>query len=104
MWFYKIKHEPKSKKVLIIWNTKATYAKNILGFGGVGACMLNQVWLAAFSLLSLAIMLGYYLYRYGDLVRALRISEKCNQLEYTGSKYSFKHPLHVRVPVARLQK
>ena len=76
MWFYKIEHDPKTKKVLIIWNTKATYAKNILGFGGVAACLLNQVWVAAFCLLSLVVMLSYYLFRYGDLVRALRNSEQ----------------------------
>lgn len=104
MWFYKFEHDIKSKKVKIIWNTKATYAKNTLGFGGVIACMFNQVWLAALCLLLLVGMLSYYLYRYGDLIRALRNSEKQNQLEYTGSRYSFKHPLHVFVPVARLSK
>ncbi|MEG0470635.1 MAG: hypothetical protein RR562_12075, partial [Longicatena sp.] len=100
MWFYKFEHDPKAKKVRIIWNTKATYMKNIVGFGGVIACLLNYVWIATICLGSLAILLAYYLHRHGDLVKALRISEKNNALEYTGSRYSFKHPLNVLVPVA----
>ena len=104
MWFYKFEHDPKSRKVRIIWNTKATYVKNILGFGGVAACLLNYVWIAGICLISLAVLLGYYLHKYGDLIKALRISEKNNLLEYTGSRYSFKHPLHVVVPVTGLTK
>lgn len=104
MWFYKFEHDVKSKKVCIIWNTKVTYIKNVLGFGGVGACFLNYVWVAGICLVSLAILLGYYLHRYGDLIHALRIGEKENSLEYTGSRYSFKNPLHVMVPIARLTR
>lgn len=101
MWFYKIEHDAKKKRVRIIWNTKMTYVKNLLGFGGVGACVLNQVWIAGICLLALALLLGYYLYRYGDLVRALRVHEKDNRLEYAGSRYSFRNPLIVFIPVNR---
>lgn len=104
MWFYKFEQDTKEKKIRIIWNTKATYLKNILGFGGVAACLLNYVVLAVICLISLAMLLSYYLYRYGDLVKALRISEKENMLEYTGSRYSFKNPLNVMIPIARLTK
>lgn len=102
MWFYKIEHDKKIKMVKIIWNTKMTYIKNILGFGGLLACLLNQVWIASFCLLSLAILLGVYLYRYGDLVRALRVHEKNNEMNYKGSRYSFRNPLVVLVPVSVL--
>ena len=99
MWFYKFEHDPKAKNVRIIWNTKATYAKNLIGFGGVAACFLNFVWLAAICLTLLAAMLGYYLYRHGDLIKVLRMNERDHKLEYTGSRYSFSDPLMVIVPV-----
>ena len=102
MWFYKFEHDSKAKKVRIIWNTKVTYTKNILGFCGLTACFLNSIWIAGICLSALAILLGYYLYRYGDLVQALRKSEKDEKLEYEGSRYSFKNPLIVSIPAARL--
>ena len=98
MWFYKIEHDAKKKRIRIIWNTKMTYGKNILGFGGVCACVLNQVWIAGICLLILALLLSCYLYRYGDLVRALRVHEKDKKLEYAGSRYSFRNPLIVFIP------
>lgn len=102
MWFYKFEQDSQTKKVRIIWNTKMTYLKNILGFGGVAACFLNLFWIAAVSLLILALLLGYYLHRYGDLIKALRIQEKADLLEYEGSRYSFKDPLVVCLPMAKV--
>ena len=51
------------------------------------------------SLAILAVLLGYYLYRYGSLVQILHAHEKLESLEYTGSRYSFKDPLRVSVPL-----
>ena len=99
MWFYKIEHDNKNQVTKIMWNTKITYLKSFLGFGGLLACLFNKVWLAALCLLFLAILLSVYLYRYGDLVRALRIQEKNNNMIYEGSRYSFRHPLVVLIPV-----
>lgn len=102
MWFYKIEHDKKIRMVKIIWNTKITYLKNILGFGGVIACLFNIVWIAVLCLSLLAILLGVYLYRYGDLIRALRIQERNNNMKYEGSRYSFSNPLVVLVPASVL--
>lgn len=97
MWFYKFELNKQNKITKIFWNTKITYFKNILGFGGVLACFMNQIVIAVISLVSLVVMLGIYLYKYGDLVKALRVSEKANELTYTGSRYSFKQPLIIKV-------
>lgn len=103
MWFYKFEQDAKTKKIHIIWNTMATYIKNSLGTVGVCACFLNYFWIAGFCLISLAVYLGYYLNRHGDLIHVLRLSEKDQVLEYTGSRYSFKHPLKVVIPIDRLK-
>lgn len=99
MWFYKIEKDVKHKKLHVVWNTGMTYAIRIIGITGILCCLLNQAVIAWISLAILAVLLGYYLYRYGSLVQILHAHERLESLEYTGSRYSFKDPLRVSVPL-----
>lgn len=101
MWFYKIDRDEKRKKLIVEWNTTMTYFTKILGVMGVVFCFLNMI-LPAFTCLGiLAILLGYYLYKHGSLVQILHAQERLEKLHYTGSRYSFKNPLIVTIPLPR---
>lgn len=99
MWFYKIEKDVKHKKLHVVWNTGMTYAIRIIGITGILCCAFNQAIIALISLAILAVLLGYYLYKYGTLVQILHAYEKKESLKYSGSRYSFKDPLRVSVPL-----
>ena len=99
MWFYKIEKDLKHKKLHVVWNTLMTYMIRVVGVAGIICCFTNLALGALASLAFLAILLGYYLYKYGTLVQILHAHEKKDMLESKGSRYSFKEPLTVSVPL-----
>lgn len=78
-----------------------SYAIRVIGAIGIVACFMNWEIVSVISLSILAVMLVFYLVRYGTLVQILHIHEKRKTLEYKGSRFSFKDPLRVIVPLVR---
>ncbi len=101
MWFYKVNKDLIHNKLIVRWNTLMTYLTKIIGFLGVMFCFTNLLIPAIICLSSLALLLAYYLFKHGTLVQLLHSQERIQKLDYYGSRYSFKNPLVVSIPLPK---
>lgn len=95
-WIYKFKYL-KNDVLEITYNSFVTYFKLSLGLICMISCFNNNLYIGLICLIAMCTLLTYYLLKYGDLIGKLRDKERSNQLFYSGSKYSLKNPLIIKV-------